>query len=258
MRFRRYGFLLVLVTILLSAATFVLRSSPPSSQASDRQEVPIVDEKLLRAPLATEPLPTLERKPVWPWAPYAPLDEDERAAFRLVLEQIEKYQEWGAMDAALIPQFRQLLFQFGSRALADLGRRLAAIDAAAIETHADAAAIIDDLDTLAYFTRASFPLAHEIVRSFATRPIAWDQSGQLLDPLAALVTLEAFDLYARDNPTAARGYIKSIAPAHRAAYFTHFAYGRRLAGRTMQDIDRELRFAFKSPAAAFALQEETL
>jgi hypothetical protein len=84
----------------------------------------------------------------------------------------------------------------------------------------------------------------------AKRPISWNDAGQLLNPVEANITFEMFDLFAKQRPTEAVAHISTIEKKHRQAYFTHYAYGRKLAGRTMEEIDIELRAVFGSPELA--------
>ncbi len=235
------------LTLTMIAFLYVLRRPPaevlpaplPSTSIEAIQVIPEASDSENTPITARPPAPDMK-----PWDAFAPLDDDEKAAFNQVEEQIQKYLTWGHMDAAAIPAFRQTLFRLGERGVADLGRRLSALSTSDVGSKEDAARIIQEIDLFSYLTSVDFPLAHQIIQTLATRPVRWNDEGKMINGLEATITFEAFDLYARAKPSEALRYIDSIAPRYQPAYLTHFAYGRRLAGVSTEAIDHELRLVF--------------
>lgn len=189
-------------------------------------------------------------KPVSPWDYHQPLTKSEKEEFKKAEAQVQKFLTWGKMDPEAVPAFRQTLFKMGDRAIADLARGLSQITKDDIHDKASAEAIVHKIDALGYFANSQNPLAADSAAYLAKRPITWNENGELLNPVEANITFEMFDLFARYRPGEAAQFIKTIDKKHRAGYFTHYAYGRKLAGRTMEEIDQELRNVFGSPELA--------
>jgi hypothetical protein len=184
------------------------------------------------------------------WSNLQPLDQDEIKKFKTSEELISNYLQWGKMDADLVDGFRQSVAIYGERYVADLGRSLAKLHQTDISQKADAERVIENIDILGYFALTDMPAAQQVVEHLALRPVEWNNEGQIKDALQAVVTFEAFDLYARRFPKKSLDFIKTIDHVNRPAYFTHYAYGRKLAGISMESIDQELRLEFGSPELA--------
>ncbi|MDQ3232215.1 MAG: hypothetical protein M3Q07_10375 [Pseudobdellovibrionaceae bacterium] len=193
---------------------------------------------------------TEDLKPVAPWDYHQPLTADEKKEFERVETQVQKFLTWGEMDPEDVPEFRQTLFKMGDRAIADLARGLSQLTSDDIKDKATAQEIVRQIDQLAYFARTENPLAHDSIKALALRPVSWTPEGQLVNAVEANITLEAFDIYSQYHPIQALGHIQTIDKKYRPAFFTRYAYGRKLAGRTMEDIDLELKNVFGSPELA--------
>lgn len=185
-----------------------------------------------------------------PWDRYPPLTEDEKRVFRPAEAQIRQFLMWGASDAGSIDEFRKILFLLGDKAVADIGRSLFYVNETVVQNKRDSDNLIEKIDMLGYFCISNFPLAHSVLESLATRDVTWNSQNNLENPLQAAITFEAFDLYAKYHPDRALELITKVRKQWRTAYFTHYAYGRRLVGKTMNDIDQELRNVFGSPELA--------
>lgn len=188
--------------------------------------------------------------PINPWDYHAPLSVEEKREFELVEAQIHKFLTWGKMDPNSVTTFRQILFKIGDRAIADIARELSNVTKEEIRDKNDAEGIVHKIDALAYFANSQNPLGADSVASLAKRPITWNDAGELINPVEANITFEMFDIFARVRPDEALQFIKNIDKKQRTAYFTHYAYGRKLAGKTMEEIDLELREVFGSPDLA--------
>jgi hypothetical protein len=186
------------------------------------------------------------RKMVNPWDPHQPLSAAENEEFEMVRIQVQKYLAWGKMDPEAIPVFRQTLFKLGDRAVAQLARELSQLSKESIKDKRDAETVVQKLDELAYFAASSHPLAGDSIAALAKRPVSWNDHGELQNPVEANITFEMFDIFAKLRPMEASNFIVSIDKKHRAAYFTRYAYGRKLAGKNLDDIDTELKLVFGS------------
>ncbi len=207
----------------------------------------------LQTGLANKPLPlpgTEALKPVSPWDFHEPLTADEKKEFEAAEAQVRKFLTWGKMDPEAVPAFRQTLFKMGDRAIADLARGLSQITKDEITSKTDAEAVVHRIDALGYFANSENPLAADSVAHLAKRPITWNENGKLANPVEANITFEMFDIFARFRPSDAAEFISTIDKKHRSGYFTRYAYGRKLAGKTMDEIDQELRAVFGSPDLA--------
>lgn len=239
------------VLALLAALTLRFKMQQKSYAVSPEQRekdsATDAGNQVYESPIRPLPTPALEVKP---WDSYKPLSEAEAEEFAAVETQIRKYLTWGHMDPEEVAVFRQTLFKLGDRAIADLARDLAQLTQRDIPDKAAAEEFIHKIDALGYFADSTNSLAFDAIKALATRPVTWDQSGELVNPLEANITFEMFDLFARFRPEQAAQFIMGIEKQHRVAYFTHYAYGRKLAGKTLEDIDQELKKVFGSPELA--------
>ncbi len=185
-----------------------------------------------------------------PWDLFPALTEEERRAFALVEEQIARFNSWGSIDQELSDEFQQILFRLGDRGIASIASKLYNLRPEDVQSEADAAAVLLDIDALAYFAKAKSNIAQDSIRELALTSIVWNQAGKLVDPIRATLAFEMFDIYSQYHPEAALHFIATIQKQHRSAYFTHYAYGRRLAGESLEAIDQEIRAVFLSPELA--------
>ena len=154
------------------------------------------------------------------------------------------------MDEDAVPKFRTILFKIGERAVAELARDLSQVKKDDIKDKEDAEEVVYKLDQIAYFARSNNPIAHASIKELALRPVSWNPNGELINPIEANISFEMFDIYSQYQPAAAMAFIGTIDKKYRPAYFTRYAYGRKLAGKTLEEIDQELKNVFGSPELA--------
>ncbi len=245
----------VLVTgliVMIATRTIIFKKNPSDTvpvAKVDRGHEPFRTEK----PKIGHPMVVVKSEPtksLSPWDYYQPLSADEKMEFEAAEAQVEKFLTWGRMDPEAVPAFRQTLFKMGDRAIADLARGLSEITEEDIANKADAESIIHKVDALAYFANSNNPLAADSVEFMAKRPIVWNGSNEIQNPVEANITFEMFDIFSCYRPEKAAQFITTVDKKYRQGYFTHYAYGRKLAGKTMDEIDNELRTVFGSPELA--------
>lgn len=186
--------------------------------------------------------PSLELPTAWElWPDYAELSGPELGDFEILEEQVQDYLDWGKMDPVKIGTFRRIAGQIGSRGLVQRGRELAALGAADMVAKGDAAAAIAKIDLLSYFAEADFPQAREVISYLANRPLRWESDGTFHNSVENTVTLEAFDIFAKQEPDRALSMLAALPREQRGAHVQHYVYGRRLAGIAEAEIEKEVK-----------------
>jgi hypothetical protein len=169
---------------------------------------------------------------------HEPLTEQEAEEYDLVIRQIKNYHSLGKMDQEALHSFRGTVYKYRDRGLAHMGRQLALVtQRTQLQDRESAESLIDQIDALSYFAKASDPLALQIIEDLARRRIEWNADGSMKEPVVNVLTLQAFESFAKHQPDAAVLYLKNqVNPKYRIPYVYYLRMGLKRAGRTEESI----------------------
>lgn len=178
---------------------------------------------------AASPAPGEGSAEAW-WPDLEPLSEAEVESYQVVPDQIQRYLNWGKMDVDAIDGFRQAVYDFKARGIADTARHLRDLDATNVGGEAGAKAAVVKLDLLGYFAENNMPEAKDAAIRLASRTIEWQANHEPVEGVAAIVSLEAMQIVAKVDPRQAAEILQAKPLAERETWAYHYLIGRRLAG----------------------------
>lgn len=193
------------------------------------------------------PRHTTDKKISGIWKPdFAPLNEEEKNHVIFLKDQIESFNKLGYIPEENINEFRNYMFLYADRAVAEVTRKLDAVSRENVTDKEQAKELIKEIDMLEYLSDATHLLSKEAIIFLATRPIEWDEYGNLKDSAAANVTFEAFDLLAKNYPEIARNHMEKIPKENLQGYVMRYIYGRNLKGLDEEKIKSEISYIIAS------------
>jgi hypothetical protein len=192
-----------------------------------------------------EPSAALNLEPIYrPSASPIPSDATNRqpsaSDLKLIVETIAELNSKTTISDEEMTKLRQVAWEVGDKAIVHFGDLLAKTDKTR-PSKEEATEIVNLIDALDYFASADWAEARNQIARLATKPVVWTEENRLAEPTKAKISFEAFQLFSKYDPVAAKDFMKTIDSPYLEAYIYHFLVGRKADGEQVNEIATELK-----------------
>lgn len=178
------------------------------------------------------------------WSDKKGVDFHQAEQYEIAAKVIGNYFRFGFIESHELEKLRANLYEVAGPATVTTVKELNEISASAEMSRNVAKKAVGKIDFLTYLADSGFELAREGIKHLATRKIEWLSDGKLKDPIQANVTFECFDIFSKHQPEDALSHLQKVDRGYAQGYVLRYMYGRRLAGKSDQEILTELEQKF--------------
>jgi hypothetical protein len=248
--------LLVLVFFVLLAVLYILHSGDTPQEGAS---LPLAKTRKV-SPSRDEPSSALNLEPTASHRPRrSPVQSDatnrqpSNSDLKLIVETIAGLNSKATISEMEMAKLRQVAWEVGDKAIVQFGDRLARTDKTRASKE-EATEIVNLIDALDYFAAADWSEARNQIARLATEPVVWTEKNRLAEPTKAKISFEAFQLFSKYDPVAAKDFMKTIDPPFLEAYVYHFVVGRKADGELVNEIATELKTELDPNAVEAAMR----